>query len=208
LQIVALLCLAAFAGVVLYQLYAVLGKRVGRQPEDQGLVQGPAAPEAPPRPAPLALDGAPLAGFSELREQDPAFDPAVFLRGARSAYETIVKAFAANDRQALEPLTAPLVRETFEAAIAEREKAGLVEDLHFLAPPRVDLERAEVVEGVARVRVRFLSEYRVSRRSTDPSAPEASSASERRAAEVWTFERPAGSRDPNWTLTRVEAAQA
>ena len=35
MQIIALLCLAAFAGVVLYQLYAVLGKRVGRQPDDQ-----------------------------------------------------------------------------------------------------------------------------------------------------------------------------
>ena len=205
MQIIALLCLAAFAGVVLYQLYAVLGKRVGRQPDDQ-TPQTAEAPKIEPaaRPAPLALDGAPLAGFADLREQDPSFDPVVFLRGARSAYETIVKSFAANDAAALAPLTAPLVRETFDAAIADRVSRNQVEDVHFLAPTRADLEKAEVVEGVARVKVRFLSEYRIGPKGEDPTK----GGVERRAAEVWTFERPAASRDPNWTLTRVEAAQA
>lgn len=202
MQIVALLCLAAFAGVVLYQLYAVLGKRVGRQPEDEVPLPAPETAETP-RPAPIALDGAPLVGFAELRECDPNFDPSAFLRGARGAFETIVKAYAANDRAALHPLLAPLVRESFDAGIADREARGVAEDVQFLAPPRADLERAEVEGGVARVRVRFLSEYRVKPRGSGDDQ-----AQDRRAAEVWTFERPATSRDPNWTLTRVEPAQA
>jgi len=35
LQVLELLIFAVLAAVVLYQLYSVLGRRVGRQPEDQ-----------------------------------------------------------------------------------------------------------------------------------------------------------------------------
>ena len=34
MQVLELIIFAGLAGVVLYQLYAVLGRRVGRQPED------------------------------------------------------------------------------------------------------------------------------------------------------------------------------
>ena len=51
--------------------------------------------------------------------------------------------------------------------------------------------------------MRFLGEFKS--RSTGP-AGEVSDV--RRTAETWTFERNLASRDPNWTLTRVDAAQA
>ncbi len=203
MQILALVCLAGFAGVVLYQLYAVLGKRVGRQPEDTTTeAPAPVMGAEPSRPLAIATDGAPLVGLAGLREKDPEFDPLTFLRGARTAYETIVKAFAANDRASLKSLTAPHVFESFATAISAREESGLSEEVEFLLPPRADLEAADVIGDVVRLKVRFLSEYRVT-----PKA-DAAAAAERRAAEVWTFERPAISRDPNWTLTQVEAAQA
>jgi predicted lipid-binding transport protein (Tim44 family) len=204
LQILELVIFAALAAVLLYQLYAVLGRRVGRQPGEGGLIQTPrflrprdAAP-APDKPVDPAL-----AGLPALKARDSSFDPAKFLLGARTAYEMIVKAFVAGDRDALKPLTEPKVFEAFDRAIAEREAASRTETIDFLQPVRADLEAAEVEGEKAKLKVRFLAEFRA---RTKDAAGEA--VDDRRTAEVWTFSRLLSSRDPNWTLARVDAAEA
>lgn len=209
-QTIQLIILAGLAAVVLFNLYAVLGKRVGRQPEDlapAGLARR--APDAAPVPV-EASEGVALSGLAAVKAKDPGFEIDAFLRGARSAYETIVKSFAANDRAALKPLLDPAVYSTFDAAITEREKTGVVEIVEFVVPARADLDNAEVEDERVRMRVRFLSEFRTRDRSAQAAeaAPDTIKADERRAAEVWTFERPVGSRDANWMLTRVEPAEA
>jgi predicted lipid-binding transport protein (Tim44 family) len=195
LQIAQLLIFAALAAVVLFNLYAVLGKRVGRQPEEV------AAPQAVLAPAPEAPPDA--LGLGALRAREPGFDPMKFLAGARSAYETIVKAFASGDRDTLRGLTTPNVFAIFDAAIHQRETEGRTEQVEFLNAPRADLEAAEVASDLARLKVRFLSEFRS--RTKDQTGE---GVDDRRAAEVWTFERPLGSQDPNWVLAQVEAAEA
>jgi predicted lipid-binding transport protein (Tim44 family) len=201
-QVLELLIFAALAGVVLYQLYAVLGRRVGRQPEDQ--------PELTPRPAVVGpalgrppVDEVTLTGLAAVRARDPAFDIDHFLQGARGAYEMIVRAFAAGDRNALRGLVAPEVMTGFETAIARREAEGRTESVEFLQPVRADVEESRVEGDSARIKVRFLGEFR-----TRGKGPEGETVDDRRTAEHWTFERPLASRDPNWTLVRVDAAEA
>ncbi len=116
----------------------------------------------------------------------------------------IVKAFAAGDRKTLDGLLAPQVRDRFEAAMAAREAEGRTESIEFAHPPRTDLESSEVEGDLARIKVRFLGEFQS--RSKGPDGEE--TAGERRTAETWTFERNLASRDPNWTLVRVDAAEA
>jgi predicted lipid-binding transport protein (Tim44 family) len=196
--------LGVLAGVVLYQLYAVLGRKVGRGPETAG--QPPLAPAqlGAPRISSLASeDAAPLTGVAALRARDSSFDASQFLQGARQAYQTIVKAFAEGDRAALTPLLAPAVMEGFETAMREREAAGRTETVEFLQPPRADLESVNVVDDLARAAVRFLAELR--NRTKDSSGE---GVDDRRTAEVWTFERNIKSRNPNWTLVHVDAAEA
>jgi predicted lipid-binding transport protein (Tim44 family) len=195
LQIAQLLIFAALAAVVLFNLYAVLGKRVGRQPEEVAAPQVVAAPTAEAPPDAL--------GLGALRVHEPSFDPMKFLAGARSAYETIVKAFASGDRDTLRGLTTPNVFAIFDDAIRQRETEGRTEQVEFLNAPRADLEAAEVATDRARLKVRFLSEFRS--RTKDQTGE---GVDDRRAAEVWTFERPLGSQDPNWVLAQVEAAEA
>jgi predicted lipid-binding transport protein (Tim44 family) len=202
LQVVELLLAAAFAAVVLFQLYSVLGRRMGRQPQDGS--KFPPLRAAQPRPAqPAAEPPVDLTGVGALKARDPNFDPQRFLAGARSAYEQIVKAYAAGDRGVLQRLTSSTVFRAFERGLAQREAADRTEQVEFLQPPRADLDNAKVNGDTAEVRVRFLSELRS--RSKD-AAGEA--VDDRRTAEFWTFERLVTSRDPNWTLARVEAAEA
>jgi len=197
-----LVIFAVFAAVVLYQLYAVLGRRIGRQPEDQ---PKPAAADGDPMQALDApeADGAPLSGLAAVRQRDPSFDVAHFLTGARQAYEMIVIAFAAGDRATLKNLLAADVADSFEAAIEAREAQDRTEKVEFLHPPRSDMESIELDGDTARVVVRFLAEFR-----SRTKGPEGEGVDDRRTAELWTFERNLGSRDPNWTLVHVDAAEA
>ncbi len=159
-----LIVFALAAAVLLFLLYNVLGKKVGRQPEDV-VHPVPVAPPAPTQQSPQAqfgpsLDPVAAEGAAQLKARDPAFEPAKFLEGARQAYETIVTAYAAGDRDTLKPLLAPRVAESFNAGIAAREGTGRTEQAELTHPPRADLDHVEVQGDLARARVRFLAEVR------------------------------------------------
>ncbi len=204
MQIFELIILAALAAVVLFQLYAVLGRRVGRGPEDMTRVTASPAPnETPHGTAPAAAEGLPMSGLAAVRVRDPSFDVGQFLQGARGAYQLIVKAFAAGDRATLNPLLAPPVMAGFETAMKARESEGRTEEVDFPQAPRADLEGIDLVGDVAKASVRFLAELRSRSKGGDGE-----SVDDRRTAEVWTFERNLKSRNPNWTLIHVDAAEA
>jgi predicted lipid-binding transport protein (Tim44 family) len=206
LQVLELIIFAGLAAIVLYQLYAVLGRRVGRQPEDSPAVPttGAAVERAPDGQPQASDEGVALTGLAAVKSKDPSFDIGRFLGGAKSAYEMIVKAFAAGDRAQLRSLLAPPVMAGFDTAIAAREAESRTETVEFLHAPRADLERAEVVGAdLARVTVRFLAEFR-----SRTKGPEGEGVEDRRTAELWTFERHLKSRDPNWMLIHVDAAEA
>ena len=205
MQVLELIIFAGLAAIVLYQLYAVLGRRVGRQPEDRPAAEtAAAAVRAPDRMLEPVDDGVELTGLAAVKAQDPAFDMNRFLGGAKQAYEMTVKAFAEGDRATLRNLLAPQVLAGFEAVIDQREAEGRTETVEFLHTPRADLEKAEVTSGdLAQVTVRFLAEFR-----SRTKGPEGEAVDDRRTAELWTFERRLKSRDPNWLLVRVDAAEA
>lgn len=200
---------AVIAAVVLFQLYNVLGKKVGRQPEEDARAQPPAQAQAPAAngaaPAKPAIDPALAAAVAGLKAREPGFDPVRFLEGARQAYETIVRAYASGDREALRPLLTPGVMASFEAGIQAREARGETEQVEFPHPPRADLEEATAQGDRAVARVRFLAELRS---RVSPAGGGEAQVDERRTAENWTFERVLGASDPNWVLARVEPASA
>ena len=205
LQVLELIIFAGLAAIVLYQLYSVLGRRVGRQPEDTPATQAARAGVAPTeRPLEPLDEGVSLSGLAAVKSRDPGFDVGNFLNGAKGAYQMIVKAFSEGDRATLKNLLAPPVMANFDAAIAQRESEGRTESVEFLHTPRADLEKAELTAGdLARMTVRFLAEFRARSKG-----PEGEAVDDRRTAELWTFERNLKSRDPNWILIHVDAAEA
>ncbi len=201
MQTLQLVIFAALAVVVLWQLYAVLGRRVGRQPGDEAKAEAQTRPAE--RPATEIEDAGPPTGAEALRRLDPSFDPEHFVSGARQAYEMIVLAFAAGDRERLRPLLEDDIYDGFDTAIRAREGEGRTEAVEFLHQPRADLEDVEVSGRSASARVRFLAEFR-----SRATGPEGEAVDDRRTAELWTFKREVGSPDPNWRLARVEPADA
>ena len=201
-QLIEFLVLAVAAGVVLAKLYSVLGRRTGAEPPPQPRPQ-PAA-QAPqgdvPRdasleraPASAALAGAAPGGLADLVRADPSFDPMHFLSGARAAYEMIVTAFAAGDRDGLRPLLTPRVHEAYAKAIDERAARG-EKGAELVRLKSAELLDASVEGEAARVAVRFEAELAEGAHGL------------RDTKEKWTFERNLRSPDPNWKLARVVAA--
>jgi len=115
----------------------------------------------------------------------------------------IVKAFAAGDRETLRPLLSPEVMANFETAIAAREAQSRTETAEFLVTPRTDLDSVTVEGDVAKAVVRILAEIR-----TRSTSAEGDAVDDRRTADLWTFQRDLKSRNPNWTLVRVDVAEA
>ena len=203
-----LIIFAALAALVLYMLYSVLGRRVGRQPQEGAaatlglrLRRAEAQPSRPPAEVSAEIQHP---GLAAIRAGDPAFELGKFMEGARGAYEQIVRAFARGDRETLRSLTNSDVFDAFEPAVAAREAEGREESVEFLHPPRADLEEADVSGKLARLKVRFLAEMRrhVKARGADDAVDD------RRTAELWTFERPVDAKGSGWTLARVDAAEA
>ena len=198
-----LIILVILAAVVLYNLYAVLGRRVGRQPEDAVHAGVPVqVGDADTRKTDMTALPAP-AGLAAVRSRDPNFDVGRFLQGSRIAYEAIVRAFAVGDRPALAKLTTPAVMANFEKAIDQREAEGRSQVTDITGDPRADLDSLDVDGDVVRAKVRFLAELRIRSKG-----PEGEAVDDQRTAELWTFERRFSNPDPNWTLARVDAAEA
>ena len=203
-----LIIFAALAAVVLYQLYSVLGRRVGRQPEDQVAPEGVAGPVPAPLPLEeLAAGGVSLSGLAALKARDPAFDLAKFLNGAKGAYEMIVLAFANGDRRSLKDLLSSEVFDSFDAVIKDREKNEQKTETRFVSIDKAELVGAEVRDRAAQLTVRFVSQMISVTRDKTGAVVDGNADKVSDITDVWTFARDITSRDPNWKLVGTGSVQ-
>ena len=145
-------------------------------------------------------------GLVDIVRADATFDPDIFLKGARAAYELIVTAFAEGNRKALKNLLSREVYDGFAGAITDRETRSEQVDQSFVGIKSADIVEAELKGGMAHVAVKFVSEL-IS--ATRDKAGEVITGDPKRIKEVtdiWTFAREVASRDPNWKLIATQAA--
>lgn len=193
-QLIAILVAAMVAGVVVFRLYTVLGRRTGHEPQPD-TARAPVALREQ-RPAPVVEPPPPEAacarGLLDIELADSKFDRGHFLKGARSAYEIIQKAYAEADRLTLRPLLSDEVYAAFEREIAARP--GAVPKLIAISDARI--VGAVLADKLADITVAFRSNF---------EGPEGKP---REVADHWSFARTIGAPDPNWMLvaTAGEAA--
>ena len=167
-----------------------------------------AAPPASDRWKGIAEPGTPVAaGLDAIARSEPAFDAAVFLEGAKAAYEMIVTAFAHGDRKTLKDLLSRDVYDGFDKAILEREKRGEKVETTFVSIDKADFENAEVVGANAQIVVRIVSKLITVTHDASGQVVDGSADTVVDVTDVWTFARTLGSRNPNWQLVATEAGQ-
>ncbi len=122
-QLIEILIAAMVAGVVLFRLYTILGRRTGHEPQSQDRI-APASSGANLRALSADRVAEPQArSLFDIQLADPSFETGHFLKGARAAYEIILKAFTGGDRTSLKPLLSDDVYKAFDAEIARRGAA-------------------------------------------------------------------------------------
>jgi predicted lipid-binding transport protein (Tim44 family) len=179
-----ILIVAMVAGVLLFRLYSVLGRRTGHEPQPQPRVapQTPGAPDrslAPPD-APAVQGGS---GLLDIQLADRNFDTAAFVSGARNAYAMISAAYEKADRAQLKTLLSPDVYAAFDSALAARDATPA----HFESLKEARIVGASLQDGEAQITLAFTADF------TDQ-------AGSRSVTDVWTFARRIDAADPNWLL--------
>jgi predicted lipid-binding transport protein (Tim44 family) len=203
IEIVLLAMLAAFIGL---RLVSVLGKRTGHE-RPVGDSFRPGAPEitAPSSHStemrsrdlvavPAGTDKNLAPALQAVADADPSFNPEQFVFGARAAYGMILDAFWSGNTAAMEGLVSDEVQENFATAIEERDGVRL--DNRVIAIDSAAITSAEMIGQMAEVTVRFIARIATGGTETAPTA------------DVWTFSRHVGSRDPNWLLIATDDDEA
>ncbi len=213
---IGLVIFGAIAVFLVLRLRSVLGKRVGFEKPPAGsppaaasgfgagpVIEGQAVPANAGRPVP---DPRSALGERLMRivNADPNFDPPKFLETAERSFRTIVTAFAAGDRNALQPLLRDTVYQTFEAAIAAREAANERHRTEVKAILSAVIEDAELVGNNAAVIVRFTSDQ-INLTLDAAGNPVTGTEAVTELVDLWTFERVLGSKDPIWRLAAARS---
>jgi len=215
-QLLEILLLAMVAGVILFRLYTVLGRRTGHEPPPEPYRVGPPADQAADKPAIAALPaprGAempadPVArGLMEIKLVDRGFDQEHFLSGARHAYELILTAFSANDRIALKPLLSSEVYAAFDAAMRGREERKETVSFTFVGFKDSKIVEATLKGKIADIAIAFTAQFISATMDASGAVIEGDPKSVHEVTDIWAFERNVRSGDPNWTLVHTSGAE-
>jgi predicted lipid-binding transport protein (Tim44 family) len=210
-QMLEILILALVAGVILFRLYTVLGRRTGNErPPQDSRVPASVPPETtkdnvialPSRAEQIADRPAdPVArGLFDIKLADRGFEADHFLAGMRSAYEIIVTAFARGDRAALKPLLSSEVYAAFDQVVAGREQRKEHVEFTFVGFKDLKIVHAALKNRVAEITVAIGAQFISAVTGAEGQLIEGDTKSVRDVTDVWTFSRDVRARDPNWLL--------
>lgn len=124
-----------------------------------------------------------------------------FLNGAKSAFEMIIKAFAASDLDTLKMLLAPKIYEGFESAINKRKSEEKTLNTNIIAIEKVEIVSVMKVDNTASVAVRFVSKQINYVTGKNGEITEGRKDAIAHLTDVWTFKKDLASQDPNWVVT-------
>jgi predicted lipid-binding transport protein (Tim44 family) len=207
---------ALLAGFLFFRLRNVLGKRTGheerhtdpfspapeRSSKSDNVIQ---LPDRERDQQGVTQDDAELSDLMRVKMADPSFDEIEFLKGARTAFEWIVEAFAKGDLDGLRPLLGDDLMGAFSGAVEAREQAGESQETTISSFRSALISEVKLTGSVARVTVEFITDQVKVTRGADGSVVDGDPDRIETVTDLWTFERDISSRDPNWHLvaTRV-----
>lgn len=213
-QLLDIVLIATVAGFILFRLYTVLGRRTGHErPPQENYRFGSVPAQETAAAAPKQLNHVstdrpsdPVAsGLFDIGLADRAFDKDQFVKGARAAYEMILTAFAANDRETLKPLLSDEVYATFDSVMRRREQNGEKAILTLVGFTDVKIIAAALKGSMAEVTLAFAVQLISATSNAQGTVIDGDAKSVQDITDVWTFSRDVHARDPNWSLVATSS---
>jgi predicted lipid-binding transport protein (Tim44 family) len=198
---------ALVAAFLIYRLRSVLGRRTGNERPRPNPYQA-RRDEAGETDNVVHLpgrEGDRAGGLTEIKLDDPSFNEAEFLEGAKIAYGMIIEAYANSDTGTLRPLLSDELYDSFSEAIRERDAAGEQQETNVHAVRQAEITDARVEGRTAYITVRFESEQTSVTRDANGAVIDGDPDKRVDAVDIWTFARNLRASDPNWTLVGTQA---
>jgi predicted lipid-binding transport protein (Tim44 family) len=143
-------------------------------------------------------------GLDAIAAADPNFGLDQFIAGAKTAYEMIVTAFATGDRELLARLLDKDVFESFNSAIDARAARGESLMTKVVSIDKTGVFDAGLRDGMLQITLRFLASLISATHDKDGKVIDGDPEKTVNMVDLWTFARPAASRDPNWKLVATQ----
>jgi predicted lipid-binding transport protein (Tim44 family) len=219
-QLLVIVALAMVAGIILFRLYSVLGRRTGneREPQERFRRLGGATNETGENvvtmPGRLRTDAGSAKPLDEVEQAlmdiklaDRNFETDHFIAGAKKAHELIVTAFAKGDHDALRPLLNDEVFEAFDHVLKEREARKESVKYTVVGYKDVKVVHASLKGRIAEITVSFAVQFISSTMNAAGAVIEGDPAAVRDVTDIWTFSRDLKGSDPNWTLVATSGGE-
>ncbi len=142
--------------------------------------------------------------IAQIQAKDSSFTPGFFLHGAKAAFEMVLEAYAAGDKETLKDLLDEVLYKEFAKDIDDRKSKK-----HTRQVTLITIENAEILEiiaqkQVAEITVRFTSDQINVVRDEEGKVVEGDETMADDIEDVWTFRRALSSSNPNWKLVDIQ----
>lgn len=158
-----------------------------------------------PKPRSSAPPNSLQGRIDQIASADPNFGEKTFISGAKTAFEMIVKAFAAEDTPTLRPLLSDDVYDSFAGAIRARQAAKEKLETRVVRIKDAEIIDASLTINTAKVVVRFVSDQIQCTRDAAGNVVDGDTSQSREVRDVWTFTRNTRALDPNWHLAETRS---
>ena len=144
---------------------------------------------------------------SDLREiynQDENFDSKEFLDGSKKAFEFIIKNYSEEKLEPLKKLLSSSIYNDFESQIDARVKKSQNLDITIIGIKSAEIVKASLKSKIALICVKFSSEQVQVVKDLEGKIVEGDNNQILSIDEKWSFSKNLKSKDPNWTLEKIE----
>lgn len=208
-----LILYAVLALIVGAMLFSVLGKNTGesfddpldpKEALDKITGTGSADQENTLVPVTPKFEGPAAEGLAAIHKADASFNAGDFLDGAKTAYGMILESFADGDKETLEGLLNTEVYETYANAIDDRVAKNLSQTTDLARLISAEITGASREGKTGNIDVLYTAELATALLDASGEIVSGDLDILSRVAEVWSYERKLGSKNPNWVLCCVE----
>lgn len=211
-----LIVFGAVAAFIVLRYRAMLGESRGRDPEilrrtnDEGaapvilpsLTKEKAIKEAAEKME-EGLDASVRDGLNAIRSCDPGFNSDAFLSGARQAFDMVIDAFNARDRETLVMLLADNVYQNFDAVLREQAATERYAHTTLVEVRRAVIVGAQLRGKTAEITVDFETVQIHLVKDASGAILEGDASAQERVEDRWVFTRDIKTSGPDWKISET-----
>jgi predicted lipid-binding transport protein (Tim44 family) len=144
-----------------------------------------------------------ITGIKQLQAVDSKFTQESFLTEIKGNFEVIVRSFVQADKNILEPLLTPSLYKLYEKEINALKKQEMLGELDFFRLVGVAIQDISVAEGIAKIKVHFVSDQTQLRKDKSGTVVEGDPNAIDRINEIWVVEKNLGAKETAWKLAEI-----